>query len=253
MLKCDEAKPVCKKCSIHFSNIKACDYGPAAGVDIPSISRRVMSRSPLKSHVPARSRSRGIPDPTKVTGATVSAEVSEKLRSISSYQCSTLDGRIDPFSALPLESSPRVRFLMHHCNTHQLLSVFQKLTAYRGEYTCPRPYKGNPHQPLSIPTLTSAKIHSQYCTNPIWLSAAIANPPLFSITLFSCAIHEAGLRGQRESPESIFYKAETVRFLNECLNDPALALADETLAAVLLLTHIVVCSAFQRMYFNYGC
>jgi hypothetical protein len=26
-LKCDEAKPVCGKCSVHFKNIKSCDYG----------------------------------------------------------------------------------------------------------------------------------------------------------------------------------------------------------------------------------
>jgi len=86
------------------------------------------------------------------------------------------------------------------------------------------------------------KIHSQYCTNPIWISAAIANPSLFNLTLFACAIHEAALRGNRESPESIYYKTETIRILNDCLDDPELALADETLAAVLLLTHIVVSS-----------
>lgn len=91
--------------------------------------------------------------------------------------------------------------------------------------------------------MTRTKIHSQYCTNPIWISAAIANPSLFNLTLFACAIHEAALRGRNESPESIFYKTETIRILNECLDDPELALADETLAAVLLLTHIVVSSS----------
>jgi hypothetical protein len=28
-LKCDEIKPVCGKCSVHFKNIKSCDYGPS--------------------------------------------------------------------------------------------------------------------------------------------------------------------------------------------------------------------------------
>jgi hypothetical protein len=28
-LKCDEVKPVCGKCSVHFKNIKSCDYGPS--------------------------------------------------------------------------------------------------------------------------------------------------------------------------------------------------------------------------------
>ncbi len=90
--------------------------------------------------------------------------------------------------------------------------------------------------------MTWKQIHSQYCTNPIWISAAIASPSLFNLTLFTCAVHEAGLRGKKESSESIYYKVETIRILNECLDDPQLALADETLAAVLLLTHIVVSS-----------
>ena len=77
----------------------------------------------------------------------------------------------------------------------------------------------------------------------MWLSAAIANTSLFNITLFACSIHGAGLRGTKESAESIFYKTETIRNLNECLDNPDLALADETLATVLLLTHIVVCSS----------
>jgi hypothetical protein len=97
--------------------------------------------------------------------------------------------------------------------------------------------------------MTLPKIHSQYCTNPIWLSAAIANPSLFNITLFACSIHEAGLRGQKESSESIFYKTETIRNLNGCLDDPDLALADETLASVLLLTHIVVCTFLEQYTF----
>jgi Fungal specific transcription factor domain len=91
--------------------------------------------------------------------------------------------------------------------------------------------------------VTFTQINSQYCTNPIWLSAAIASTCLFNITLFACSIHDAALRGKKESPESIFYKTETIRNLNECLGDPDLAVADETLAAVLLLTHIVVCSS----------
>jgi hypothetical protein len=28
-LKCDEVKPVCGKCSVHFKNTKSCDYGPS--------------------------------------------------------------------------------------------------------------------------------------------------------------------------------------------------------------------------------
>lgn len=116
-------------------------------------------------------------------------------------------GRIDPFQVLPAESTPRVHALMHHWNT--TLALF--------------------------PT----QIHSQYCTNPLWLSAAIANPTLFNTTLYVAAIHDAGLHGCRDTVESLFYKAQTIRVLNEALRNPAQAVSDETLSAVLLLTHIV--------------
>ncbi|PMD40017.1 hypothetical protein L207DRAFT_35816 [Hyaloscypha variabilis F] len=202
-VKCDEAKPVCGKCSIHFSNIKACDYGLAPTINKKSSYKKTTGTSPLQNDA----RHRGIPVPTKVSRVTQATIEPESVFSIAPYQCSTLDGKIDPFSVLPEASSPRVHFLIHH---------WTSTLAF-------------------VPT----KIHSQYCTNPIWISAAIANPSLFNLTLFTCAVHEAGLRGKKESSESIYYKAETIRNLNECLDDPQLALADETLAAVLLLTHIV--------------
>ncbi|KAE9381607.1 hypothetical protein N431DRAFT_10312 [Stipitochalara longipes BDJ] len=207
-VKCDEAKPVCRKCSIHFSNIKACDYGSIPAIDKKSSSKKTTGSSPLKNDIQVGSRRRCNPTSTKVPGVAEALVDPENVLSITiPYQCSNLGGKIDPFSVLPEESSPRVHFLIHHW-TNTLAFV---------------------------PT----KIHSQYCTNPIWITAAIANPSLFNLTLFACAVHEAGLRGSKESPESIFYKAETIRILNECLDDPELALADETLAAVLLLTHIV--------------
>ncbi|KAH9221550.1 hypothetical protein DL95DRAFT_455379 [Leptodontidium sp. 2 PMI_412] len=116
-------------------------------------------------------------------------------------------GRVDPFSVLPAKSTPRVHALMHHWTT--TLALF--------------------------PT----QIHSQYCTNPTWLSAAIANPTLFNTTLYVASVHDAGLHGCRDTVESLFYKAQTIQVLNEALRNPAQAVSDETLSAVLLLTHIV--------------
>ncbi|PMD51890.1 uncharacterized protein K444DRAFT_669583 [Hyaloscypha bicolor E] len=206
-VKCDEAKPLCKKCSIHFSNVIACDYGPNPEVVKKASPKKTTGISPLRNDVPARMRRRCIPPSTKASGVTEGSSDPENVLSITPHHCSTLGGKIDPFSVLPGESSPRVHSLMHHWTTTLAL----------------------------VPT----KIHSQYCTNPMWLSAAIANTSLFNITLYACSIHGAGLRGTKESAESIFYKAETIRNLNECLDNPDLALADETLATVLLLTHIV--------------
>lgn len=83
-------------------------------------------------------------------------------------------------------------------------------------------------------------IHSQYCTNKCWLTTAMTNPALFNATLFVSAVHLDGLHGCRESSESLYYKLETIRVLNDALEDPKLAVADETIAAVLLLGNIIV-------------
>ena len=95
---------------------------------------------------------------------------------------------------------------------------------------------------LGVNTLAlfPTKIHSQYCTNPTWLSAAIANPALFNVTLYVSSLHVAGLHSERETPESMYYKGKTVECLNQCLKDSKEAVSDETIAAVLLLLLVVV-------------
>jgi hypothetical protein len=68
----------------------------------------------------------------------------------------------------------------------------------------------------------------------------MANPALFNATLFVSSVHLDGLHGHRESSESLYYKLETIRVLNEAIEDPNLAVADETIAAVLLMGSIIV-------------
>lgn len=68
----------------------------------------------------------------------------------------------------------------------------------------------------------------------------MTNPALFNATLFVSSVHLDGLHGRRESSESCYYRLETIRVLNESLKDPELAVADETIAAVLLLGNIIV-------------
>ena len=112
-----EQKPVCKKCSIHFSNIHACDYGSTSEVNKNSSSKESTSTSPLKIDFSGRLRRRVI-SPSKEVSAVLEAFVdTETLLPVNLYQCSSLDGKLDPFSVLPEESSPRVQFIMHHCIT----------------------------------------------------------------------------------------------------------------------------------------
>jgi hypothetical protein len=130
--KCDEAKPLCKKCSIHFSNIKACDYGPNPEVVKKASPKKTTGISPLRNDVPARLRRRCVPTPTEVSGVTEGSSDPNNVLSITSHHFSTLGGKIDPFSVLPGESSPRVHSLMHHCTIPQVVLPFIKLTTRQG-------------------------------------------------------------------------------------------------------------------------
>jgi hypothetical protein len=103
----------------------------------------------------------------------------------------------------------------------------------------------NFHQPdtfegVNTLALFPTKIHSQYCTNPTWLSSAIANPALFNTTLYVCSVHIDALKGRRQSAESLSYKCKTIKVLNEMLRDTSKATSDETISAVLLLGNILV-------------
>jgi len=89
-------------------------------------------------------------------------------------------------------------------------------------------------------------IHSNYCTNPTWLTSAIANAALFNVTLYVSSLHMAGLKSLRESPETLYYKAQTIQCLNECLKNDKQALSDETIAAVLCLLFVVVSIRFRK-------
>ncbi|KAK0126309.1 hypothetical protein ONS95_007919 [Cadophora gregata] len=257
-VKCDEQKPVCKRCQVHFKNITRCDYETSRNkMREPRVTAQfiphTMVEVPLSKNTPqlASSKSpkefalfdRNIQAERTLTCSRYSASQTKCCKcpchypeftnmlldlvfgicricgnypnlSPNSSDCNPvisdailMPGRIDPFQMLPAKSSPRVYALMHHWNTS--LALF--------------------------PT----QIHSQYCTNPLWLSAAISNPTLFNTTLYVAAVHDAGLHGFKDTVESLFYKAQTIRVLNEALRNPSQAVTDETLSAVLLLTHIV--------------
>lgn len=141
------------------------------------------------------------------------------------------ESRVDPFDVLPFKSSQNVNALMYHCMlTFENPKLRTHLTSRVGVNTL-----------ANFPT----SIHSKHCTNSIWLRAAVSSPVLFSVTLYASALHMAGLRSERESQESLFYKAFTVQHLNECLRDDQKALSDETIAAVFCLLLIVVCLFFH--------
>ncbi|KAH6709272.1 hypothetical protein BKA61DRAFT_116775 [Leptodontidium sp. MPI-SDFR-AT-0119] len=227
-VKCDEQKPVCRRCQVHFKNITSCDYEssrpskrsePPAAVQFvateptePTLNKLSLRASSRSLDISSENAQRGLTliclqnsgsKPDCCTCPCHHPEFTNLLLDAVFGVCRICD----PFSVLPAKSTPRVHALMHHWTT--TLALF--------------------------PT----QIHSQYCTNPTWLSAAIANPTLFNTTLYVASVHDAGLHGCRDTVESLFYKAQTIQVLNEALRNPAQAVSDETLSAVLLLTHIV--------------
>lgn len=271
-VKCDEKHPVCGRCAIHFANITSCDYRQPTRTKktstVPSskkepaltstaayaptllpdeeASEKPPSCTALYSLLSAEAqairvetckpsatqyKSRAlVPAPTqcncpchvpeftkimldaifgicRICGNLPSLDypITSCVPVVSPSQL--MRSQIDPFNILPAESSQQVVQLVHHwINT---LALF--------------------------PT----RIHTQYCTNPNWLSTAIANSALFHVTLYICSVHLDGIRGKRQSAESLFYKTKAIRVLNEILRDPTKATSDETISAVMLLGNVL--------------
>lgn len=104
LLKCDEARPVCRNCAIHFVNIEKCDYGHA-------VSRldEYLATSPPKPKSPAKDVSRK----RKAYGE-LSPKVEEDVfdASLSLRPGST---GLDPFQTYPPTSLDGADSLISHC------------------------------------------------------------------------------------------------------------------------------------------
>lgn len=156
------------------------------------------------------------------------------------------ESSIDPFGLLPIKSSPSVQGLMYHC---EFLSQPIQLGALYVAIHMRFDFSLICSAGVNTLALWPTKIHSEYCTNPIWLSAAISSPALFNVTLYVSSLHTASLHSLRETSESLFYKSQTVQCLNECISDSKKTLADETIAAVLLLLFVVVSTPMHISHF----
>ncbi|KAH6671425.1 hypothetical protein B0J14DRAFT_95268 [Halenospora varia] len=272
-VKCDEQKPVCGKCAVHFSNITKCDYGPPSQV---VKSRRIIPIAPLptsegsKDPGPMNQKTKSWPNALQPTRPVENAHTSvpaknhgaSETRHMSSPKvqegllihggprggcpfhhadfndvvlnplgdCGLCDnlpqasdptdnhqtilsdeqllsGKVDPFASTPIPSSPQVQALMYYwVNT---FSYF----------------------PTSI--------HSEYCTNTYWLSTAMTNPALFSITLYVSSLHMCGLQRRKESYENLYYKVQTTRLLNEVIRNPETAVSDETISTIMFVALVI--------------
>ncbi|KAH8657613.1 hypothetical protein BGZ60DRAFT_531765 [Tricladium varicosporioides] len=271
-VKCDEKKPVCGKCAIHFSNLTKCDYGSAKPqvaksrgdiliAPLPTreaIRNSINPKTKLKPgafqpirptgnfHITAAAESHGVSETRHISNPKPygSLPIHDDLGSgcpfhhegfndeelIPLSQCKPcgnlplasgpinnrqtllsdeqlLSGKVDPFASTPIPSSPQVQALMFYwVNT---FSYF----------------------PTSI--------HSEYCTNPYWLSTAMTNPALFSITLYVSSLHMCGLQRRKESYENLYYKMQTTRYLNEVIRNPETAITDETISTVMFVALVI--------------
>lgn len=80
--------------------------------------------------------------------------------------------------------------------------------------------------------------------NPIrevWLPMDLSNSASFNAMMAHSAAHLAYLHGEGNSPAAFKYKINAVSIIAEWLGDPAKALSDETLIAVVRLLMFEVC------------
>ena len=66
-----------------------------------------------------------------------------------------------------------------------------------------------------------------------YIPVDLSNPASTHATLAHAAIHMAHLSGKSNSISALYHKTAAIKFINESLNDPELAVSDGTLAAVL--------------------
>lgn len=92
--------------------------------------------------------------------------------------------------------------------------------------------------------------HPQYgasamnSTSRAWFSAGIKNPFLFNLLLWSACCHRDVLRGSKihhDSPQTLSYKVNAIRFLNKVLSGGTKAITDEVILTVIgLAAHEVM-------------
>ena len=77
-------------------------------------------------------------------------------------------------------------------------------------------------------------------TKKLWVPLALTDPVLLSAVLFTSEQFEARMSGRKERPSAINHLTQTIRTLNERLQDPLQEINDSTVAAVagLALTEV---------------
>jgi hypothetical protein len=82
------------------------------------------------------------------------------------------------------------------------------------------------------------QIEAYWGFNPIkklWVPLALTDPALLNSILFCSDQFGAKMNGQKERPSAINHLKQTIRILNERLQDPLQEISDSTIAAVALL------------------
>lgn len=99
-LQCDEEKPVCRKCRVHFTNVTECDYGQAHEQDAASPSDSDSQRANRVLVPPPRPQPKLLSkNPVVVPPRSVSPSM------------------LDPFSSHPPCEEPDIDMLMETCKS----------------------------------------------------------------------------------------------------------------------------------------
>jgi len=148
--------------------------------------------------------------------------------------------RLDPFGALPATVNPSTEVLIDRCKSRSLhISVENHLHIMKFS-----PFSSTLRFCADTSLVQSTFIASWCPVSPAsgWFAFAITDPALFHGTLFHWAAHKANASNgiDRDSPEILAHKLETMRLVNDRLGDPEQELKDETIAAVACLANVEV-------------
>jgi hypothetical protein len=151
-------------------------------------------------------------------------------------------GRVDPFSSLPVGSSGSEQELIDHCKLSILESLTESLSMVGYFYLSDshQMYPNKVSHDLSAYMPRHAARATLYPMTDSTFAQSIQDQAAFHALLSYSGHHLATVRGEKISPSTLAHKAESIRIVNERLNDPQLRMTDGTIQTIILLSHIEV-------------
>ena len=137
--------------------------------------------------------------------------------------------RLAPFDVFPVQLTAQHHRLLHHCGYlhSDNFKIGVKMDGANGRGLG-----------LSIHAAMVFEQSEEDAFNPmrdVWLPLDLSNAASFNTLMAHSAAHLASMHGVERSQESLMFKARALQIVRKWMDDPKLALGDDTMAAVLRL------------------